>query len=56
MFESMSTTTKVLAGITVLGTVATIVSAVKDHKEIAECCECCEGLEEAECELADPTV
>ena len=54
MFENMSIVTKVLAGVTVLGVVATAVSAVADHRGVAECC-CEEGCCECECELADPT-
>ena len=55
MFENLSTVTKVLAGVTVLGVVATAVSAVVDHRGVAECCcddEACECCCE---ELADPT-
>lgn len=54
--DSMSTTTKVLAGITVLGAIATGISVIKDHNDNAECCGCCDELADAPCELADPTV
>lgn len=50
----MSTITKVLAGVTVLGVVATAVSAIIDRRGVAECC-CEEEACECGCELADPT-
>ena len=53
MFENLSTTSKVLMGVTAVGLVATVISAIKDKREADECCEecCCECIED----LADPT-
>ena len=52
MFENVSTTTKILAALTVAGVIATTVSAIKDVKANEECClECCDDCVE---ELVDP--
>ncbi len=50
--ENLSTTTKVLLGVTALGIAATAVSAIKDHKENCECEEC---IDEIVDEIVDPT-
>lgn len=56
MFDVFTTRSKILAGATVIGIVATTISAVKDMKDTKKLLECKEELDELLDPLADVDV